>query len=438
MAMAITKPIQYTRVDSPALIRELIHAEMDRTGGIFRLAPAWVGRPGIILPGNRLKLRDIYMGQDIAVNERWLASTTFADNGIYNKIAPSDHGLSYMIIDNHKIRLCDALDECGQAFLGSDAKWDVLAKFFDNRNRIPHHLHPCDEHCKKGLKGKPESYHFPDALNMNRNEYPLTAVGIHAGTDDEQILSYLQHYFKGDNRLTELSGAYQLMAGTGYFMPPCTLHAPGSLVTYELQVASDVTCIPESRVNDVVMPADLLDRDLPVSVADDGIERVSEYILDMIRCPNSGNEEDFNAHYFRPPIHIVDTPEAEQDYVIYRCGCASERENPDFYSAKRLRVKSKCRFQLCETRAFGAVVLGGHGSVSTGGKKAVPLESVSMFRHRQDLGGDEIFVAASAADQLIVEGNSLEDLLLYQHFASGSNPAAGRLQIPAYRRFAEK
>jgi hypothetical protein len=41
-----------------------------------------------------------------------------------------------------------------------DGKWDVLAKFCDNGNRIPHHLHPCDQHCKSGLSGKPESYHY--------------------------------------------------------------------------------------------------------------------------------------------------------------------------------------------------------------------------------------------------------------------------------------
>ncbi|MBD3384133.1 hypothetical protein GF407_04320 [candidate division KSB1 bacterium] len=117
---------------------------------------------------------------------------------------------------------------------------------------------------------------------------------IHAGIDDEKILEYLQHYFKGDNRLTELSPAYQLIPGTGFFMPPCTLHAPGSLVTYELQVASDVTRIPESRVNDLVMPSDLLDRDIPVSVQFDGVDSVSEYILSMIRCSNGGNSDDFH------------------------------------------------------------------------------------------------------------------------------------------------
>jgi hypothetical protein len=65
-------------------IRELIEKEIERTGGIFRLAPAWVGRPGIIQPGRRIKLAEDYISQDVAVNERWLASVTYADNGVFN------------------------------------------------------------------------------------------------------------------------------------------------------------------------------------------------------------------------------------------------------------------------------------------------------------------------------------------------------------------
>ncbi len=241
-----------------------------------------------------------------------------------------------------------------------------------------------------------ESYHFPEVFNLNKNEFFLTPTGMHAGIDDEQILNYLQHYFKGDNRLTELSPAYQLIPGTGFYMPPCTLHAPGSLVTYELPVAFDVTGIPESRVNDLVMPSDLLDRDIPVSVKEDGAENVCEYILDMIRCPNSGNSDDFYAQYFRPPVKCIESENGEQAFVIYRCVRISKAANPDFYSAKRTIVKSGARFSLSEKCAFGTVVLGGHGTIGQAGKEAIPLESASMFLSRESVGGDEIFVAAMA------------------------------------------
>ena len=64
-------------------IRQAVEKEHERTGGIFRLLPCWVGRPGIIVPGRRIKLLDDYISQDVAVNERWLASVTYADNMLY-------------------------------------------------------------------------------------------------------------------------------------------------------------------------------------------------------------------------------------------------------------------------------------------------------------------------------------------------------------------
>jgi len=287
------------KIDSPVVneeadVRDLLERELERTGGLFRLAPSWVGRPGIIIPGRRLKLADIYISQDVAVNERWLASTTYADNGVYNKVCPEEHGLSYIETQEKRILLRRAIEVCPELMLGSsERQWNVLPKFFDNWGRIPNHLHPCQDHVRKGLTGKPESYHFPLELNTNSNDLPSTAFGVDVSYSDAEVLAYLRRYFKGDNRCTDLSVTLNLIPGTGWYTPPCTLHAPGSLVTYELQVASDVTCIPESRVDDMVMPPDLLDRDLPVTVAKDGEEAVFEYILSMLRCPNSGNGDSF-------------------------------------------------------------------------------------------------------------------------------------------------
>jgi hypothetical protein len=64
--------------------------------------------------------------------------------------------------------LRDGIEAVPELLLGGK-EWNVLPKFFDNRNRIPHHLHPCDDHIREGLTGKPESYHFPIELNNNKN-----------------------------------------------------------------------------------------------------------------------------------------------------------------------------------------------------------------------------------------------------------------------------
>lgn len=426
-------------VGEDAGIADLVAREYDRTGGVFRLAPAWVGRPGIIVPGRRIKLADIYMSQEVAVNERWLASATPADNGAYNRLCPEDHGLSYLVVGEKRIQLRRALEVCGELLLGgADRAWDVLPKFFDNRGRIPNHLHPCQDHVREGLTGKPESYHFPIELNVNPNDFPATPYGVDPCFDDDQIRSYLRAYFQGDNRCTDLSRTINLVPGTGWFTPACTLHAPGSLVTYELQAASDVTCIPESRVDDMVMPPDLLDRDLPVSTNQDGREAVVEYILSMLRCPHSGNAENPRSEYFRPPTLVREEAAGSQWFVIYRTGKASEPENPDIYSAKRTRVRSGDRFEVSEPAAFGAIVLGGHGAVRVAGKEPVPVESASIYANRRQLGGDEIFVAAGAAANLEVSCRSYEDLSFYQHFASGAHPEAGSIPIPVFDCFEGK
>jgi hypothetical protein len=427
---------QLTRMTDPAKIRSLVEKEYERTGGVFRLAPTWVGRPGIVIPGRRIKLGDDYLSQDVAVNERWLASVTYADNGAYNRVCPPDHGLSYLVIGDSRVQLKQALEACGELLLGKGREWDVLPKFFDNWHRIPNHLHPCGEHCAPGLTGKPESYYFPEELNMNRNAFPSSPFGVDPTFSDEQVLSYLRQYFKGDNRLTDLGNTINLLPGTGWFMPPCTLHAPGSLVTYELQAASDVTCIPESRVNDMVMPSDLVDRDIPVKIDKQGMEAVCQYILSMLRCRNSGNTDNFRKEYFRPPVRVRRGEEGSQSFVIYRTGRSGSPESPDLYSAKKTVVAASCSLALQENTAFGAVVLSGHGTVRVPGLEPLPIESASMFPSRDSLGGDEFFVASDAARQLQLECASVEELHVYQHFASGSNPEARSLKIPEYRPFA--
>ena len=426
---------ELVRVTSPAAIARLVEREYERTGGVFRLAPTWVGRPGIIVPGRRIKLQDDYMSQDVAVNERWLASVTPADNGAFNSVCPPEHGLSSLVIGDSRIQLKDALGCCGTLLLGKGKTWDVLPKFFDNWHRIPNHLNPCDAHCARGLRGKPESYYFPEELNMNRNAFPASCFGVDPALTDRQILSALRRYMGGDNSLTDLGNTINLVPGTGWFMPPCTLHAPGSLVTYELQVASDVTCIPESRVNDMVMPRDLVDRDIPVKIETDGLDAVADYILSMIRCENSGNGENFRKEYFRASVLARQDGEGSQRWVIYRTGAASSRENPDLYSAKKSTVNGGRHLELSERAAFGAIFLSGHGTIQVNGKEAVPFENAAMFSDRDTLGGDELFVAAGAAQRFSVHCQSIEPTAMYQHFASGSNPETRTLETAEYAAF---
>ena len=74
---------------------------------------------------------------------------------------------------------------------------------------------------------------------------------------------------RGDNGILNLSKAYRLEVGTGWQMDPGILHAPGSLVTYEPQVNSDVFAMFQSLVEGRVVPARLLVKDVPPDKHDD-------------------------------------------------------------------------------------------------------------------------------------------------------------------------
>ena len=80
----------------PNIARSVTEA-LDAGDGILHLAPTWVPRPGNI-PGKRLHLaeQDPYAlgAHRSGIDERWIASTTVADNG---PDTPADEGLSYVV-----------------------------------------------------------------------------------------------------------------------------------------------------------------------------------------------------------------------------------------------------------------------------------------------------------------------------------------------------
>ena len=147
------------------------------------------------------------------------------------------------------------VDEGGDLLLGAstmqrEGGWNLLCKFFDNMGAIPHHLHQSDEFAKLvGQKGKPEAYYFPPQYNQIENNFPYTFMGLEPGTTKDDVRRCLEDWNKGDNGILFLSRAYRLQPGTGWQINPGILHAPGSLVTYEPQVNSDVFAMFQSLVD---------------------------------------------------------------------------------------------------------------------------------------------------------------------------------------------
>jgi hypothetical protein len=216
------------------------------------------GRPRKVDPD------DLYAqgGHRGGINERWFSSTTNADNG---PGTPPDEGLSYVHLDaGQRLLLKDAVEEAGDLLIGSavmarDGGWNLLCKFFDNLGPIPHHLHQRDEDAARvGRRGKPEAYYFPPQYNQLENHFPYTFMGLEPGTTRADVRRCLENWNTGDNGILFLSRAFRLQPGTGWQVDPGILHAPGSLVTYEPQVNSDVFAMFQSEVEGAssIEPAD--------------------------------------------------------------------------------------------------------------------------------------------------------------------------------------
>src|SRR5438874_7293933 len=156
--------------------------------------------------------------------------------------------------------------------------WNLLCKFFDNLGPIPHHMHQSEEQAQLvGRRGKPEAYYFPPQYNQIVNNFPCTFMGLEPGTAKADVRRCLDNWHKGDNGILNLSRAFRLEPGTGWQINPRILHAPGSLVTYEPQVNSDVFAMYQSLVEGRGVPWDLLVKDVPVEHHQD-----LDYLLDML------------------------------------------------------------------------------------------------------------------------------------------------------------
>ena len=241
-------------------VKASVDRALEKGKGILRLAPNWVPR-SFCVPGKRIKLHpNDYYALDAdrgGIDERWFSSTTPADNG--PKTSPNE-GLSFIVAEEtEKILLRDAVSELGKEIIGARlwdryGRWPVYSKFFDNKGALPFHIHHRDEHAELIHQlGKPEAYFFPTQLNSYGGDFPYTYFGLRPGVTRDQIVQCLKDFSKGDNRITNLSVAYRLELGTGWDVPAGTLHAPGSLCTYEPQYASDVFAMYQSLTGDTVI-----------------------------------------------------------------------------------------------------------------------------------------------------------------------------------------
>ncbi len=250
----------------------LLKETFEKGEGVLRLLPVFVPRR-FSQAGRRLRLHpdDYYALGTVrgSIKERWFSSVTPAMNG---PLAPSDEGMSYVALGGRagdRILFKDAVDFLGADLIGPELSqkygtWPMYSKFFDYELPLFHHLHLDDAAAARvGRKGKPEAYYFPPQLNNHLGTFPVTFFGFAPDVTREQVKERLLAYEKGDNRITELSRAYRIELGTGWYTPPGVVHAPGSVLTYEPQWNSDVNSIYENVASGEVYPYEYLVENVP-------------------------------------------------------------------------------------------------------------------------------------------------------------------------------
>jgi hypothetical protein len=380
---------------------------LNEGGGILRLKPAWVPR-SFCRPAKRIKLHpdDYYvLGLERGgIDERWLSSTTPADNG---PKTPDDEGLSYAVSADGKteILLKDAVRELKGALIG-DALWKkyggwaMFSKFFDNQGPLPHHIHHRDRHARRvGASGKPEMYFFPAQLNNHGGEFPFTFFGFDPSVTRDTVRRCLENFSKGDNKLLDHSRAYKLTVDTGWDVPPGILHAPGSLCTYEPQFASDVYAMYQSVLyGGQCVPEALLWKDCPPEEKGN-----FTYLMEVIDW-EANVDPDFYAKHFMQPIPAGNFAAYTEEWICYKCRAVS---------AKRLTVPPGGSAVVRDAAAYGLILLAGKGKLGVW-----DIEAPALIRYGQ-LTNDEFFVSEDAAARgvTITNTSNTEDIVMLKHFS---------------------
>src|SRR5215468_5121527 len=313
-------------------VKSRVEDALAETGGLLRLAPSWVPR-SFLQPGLRLKLHPddtyAYGANRGGIDERWFASTTEAAN----EGRVPDEGLSYCVVGKQRFTLRQAVADCGATIVGKAiwkkyGRWPVYSKFFDNMGPIPLHMHQNGKQAKLvDQEGKPESYYFPPQHNNIGNNFPYTFFGLEPGTTRAQVRRCLENWNKGDNGILDLSKAYRLKPASGWLVPPCILHAPGSLCTYEPQWGSDVFGMYQSLVEGREVPWALLVKDMPKSKHKD-----IDFIVDQIDFP-ANLDPNFKANHYLEPLLDAGSAKAgfEDKWIVY-----GKVHGTQFFSAKEL------------------------------------------------------------------------------------------------------
>ena len=379
--------------------------------GILRLRPAWVARD-FLPPGRRLGLPDeeYDLGERGAICERWLASTTQADN----RVGPPDEGLSFLALDDPDgISLRDAVASDPEAIMGAAyaATHDGLgrlAKVFDYGARLPLHLHQRQQHASLvGRRSKDEAYYFPAGVEMG--SHPETFLGVHPSVAEERnhelLLPYLERW--DSDLILQHSVGYLQVAEHGFHIPSGVLHAPGTALTIELQEDSDVFAMLQALNAGSIISKELLWKDVR---AEDREAKGERFILELIDWQANGDPLFYEHHHLVPlPVGGSASDGVEETWIFY---------GSTKFSGKRLVVGPGRCYDATEAGVHNVLVLSGSGTY--GGHEV----------RGGDPGMDELLVTHHrAVSGVEIRNTGQDDLVAIVFFGPDVNP-----DVPAIGR----
>jgi hypothetical protein len=401
--------------------REIVENALAKGNGILRLEPAWVARD-FLPPGRRLGLKEeeYDVGERGWISERWLGSTTKADN----MVGPPDEGLSYIALEgDDRITLKEAVEVAGPAIMGEEyAKAHTglgrLAKIYDFGARIPYHLHQMKKDAALvGRNPKEEAYYFPEDVPVG--PHPETFFGVHPSIAErkeyEVLLPYLVEW--KDDLILRHSRAYLLVPGEGFHLPSGVLHAPGTALTIELQEDSDVFAMLQALVAGKIISKELLYKDVRQEDREKHGERA---ILGHIDWEVSGDPYFYENRHISPQLIEETKQEGGEEHWIYY--------NTTKFSGKRLVVKPGQRFTSVDKGVYNILEWRGRGRYD--GHEIEAGNPSTGSGHC--FGWDELLVShAKATVPIVVENTGSEDLMIFKFFGPDINLDVP--MIPQYR-----
>jgi len=320
-------------------------------------------------------------------------------------LAAPDEGLSYVETGARPITLRDFVQELGAGIIGKTlmdkyGTWPMYSKFFDYADPLFHHVHlDFEAAARVGYLGKPEAYYYPPQLNNYPGSFPHTYFGFDPDVTPQMVKARLFDYEKRDIRITELSRAYRIELGTGWYTPPGVIHAPGSYLTYEPQWNSDVNSVYENVTSGEVYPYDFLVENCPEDKKLD-----MDYVLSLLDWEKNIDPH-YKKTYFRPPIISSQDDAHTEKWISYA---------NDYVGAKELTIYPGQTLTVKDEAAYGCIFVQGRGNF--GGYEA---ETPVMMRYGQK-SADEYFVSETAAKEGVTISNpSLYDpIVILKHFAN--------------------